>query len=660
MDRLKKILRVAIQDEAQRIKLQVGSPVEITTLAGPKSVDEDGAVDQDYIQKLYSFLFPHDKAALATKQPIKGALNVPNVGKILLIAQPSEPISLRLYLPPQGQAMFDTDWAQNSSKTVAPDPSAMVDMFGGAAPQPMAAPRLSMAPMAPVAAPNVDPLAGVDPAGFSLQFPVASLPPLAPPPPFQALVPPMMDMPEAPSLTAPIAPAMTMAPIVAAPPIQMATPPPIPVTAQMPVAPMQSQRPAVAPTSNIVVTSTPIEVAPEGDIVWGAEAPGESASSDGNNPIDAILIEMVKRKASDLHMTAGEPLCFRLDGEIQRITQAPSTPEDVERYLAPLIPARNKTEFLKIHDTDFAYEIRGVGRFRVNVFRDRMGVGSVMRHIPSKILTAEQLGLPPAITKFCQLTKGLVVVTGPTGSGKSTTLAAMVDLINKTRHDHILTVEDPIEFVHPQQRCLVNQREVHKHTTSFSRALKAALREDPDIVLIGEMRDLETVAIAIETAETGHLVFGTLHTNTAVSTIDRIVDQFPTDRQEQIRMMLSSGLKGVVAQTLLKKKGGGRIAAHEILVTNDAVSAMIREGKNHMIPNHMQSQKQDGNILLNESLLRLVKENLVEPHDAMMKAVDKNGLLENFKRANVKYDPPGMTPPAPPLTAPKAPGKQSA
>jgi twitching motility protein PilT len=229
----------------------------------------------------------------------------------------------------------------------------------------------------------------------------------------------------------------------------------------------------------------------------------------------------------------------------------------------------------------------------------------------------------------------------------------MIDLINKKRADHILTIEDPIEFVHPQQRALINQREVHKHTGSFARALKAALREDPDIVLIGEMRDLETVAIGIETAETGHLVFGTLHTNTAVSTVDRIIDQFPTDRQQQIRMMLASSLKGVVAQTLLKKKNGGRVAAHEILVTNDAVSAMIREGKYHMISNHMQTQKQDGNILLNESLLKLVRDGIVDQEDALRKAVDKNGLLEMMKRAGIAGPTPATptTPPRPPANS---------
>jgi twitching motility protein PilT len=250
-------------------------------------------------------------------------------------------------------------------------------------------------------------------------------------------------------------------------------------------------------------------------------------------------------------------------------------------------------------------------------------------------LTAEQLKLPSAITKLCTLNKGLVLVTGPTGSGKSTTLAAMLDLINKTRKEHILTIEDPIEFVHPQQECLVNQREVHKHTGSFGRALKAALREDPDVVLIGEMRDLETIAIAIETAETGHLVFGTLHTTTAMSTVDRIIDQFPADRQAQIRTMLASSLRGVVTQTLLKKKGGGRVAAHEILISNDAVSAMIREGKIQHLANHMMTQKQEGNQLLNDALLKLVQDGIVDPEEAFFKSVDKNAFLASAKQRGI-------------------------
>jgi twitching motility protein PilT len=318
---------------------------------------------------------------------------------------------------------------------------------------------------------------------------------------------------------------------------------------------------------------------------------------------------------------------------------APALDEQtMSKYILHIIPERNLREFAETNDTDFAYEVPGLSRFRVNVYRDRNGVCSVMRNIPSKILTAEQLELPKAITNFCTLTKGLVLVTGPTGSGKSTTLAAMLDLINKTRHDHILTIEDPIEFVHPQQNCLINQREVHRHTGSFSKALRAALREDPDIVLIGEMRDLETISTAIETAETGHLVFGTLHTNTAASTVDRIIDQFPADRQAQIRTMLASSLKGVVSQMLLKKKGGGRVAAHEILVSDDGLAAMIREAKNHMIPGHMQMSKAKGNRLLNESILSFIKAEQVEFSEGFAKAVDKRGILAGARALGLKVD----------------------
>jgi twitching motility protein PilT len=235
----------------------------------------------------------------------------------------------------------------------------------------------------------------------------------------------------------------------------------------------------------------------------------------------------------------------------------------------------------------------------------------------------EQLRLPKSIEKFCTLGKGLVLVTGPTGSGKSTTLAAIIDHINKSRSDHILTIEDPIEFVHPNHRCLVNQRQVHVHTDSFKSALRATLREDPDIVLVGEMRDLETTRIALETAETGHLVFGTLHTCTAISTIDRLIEQFPADEQQQIRMMLSSSLKGIVAQNLLKRKGGGRVAAIEVLMVNAAVSALIREAKVSQIMSIMQTAKKEGMAILNQELARLVKEDLVEPEEAWRTAVDR-------------------------------------
>lgn len=402
-----------------------------------------------------------------------------------------------------------------------------------------------------------------------------------------------------------------------------------------------SPAPPVQPAPSSVVASPVASAASETrveEINFGSKDASEGSVSQGQNPIDGLLREMVKMKASDMHLTVGQPVIYRVHGDIARVSQDPISPDMMRQLLLPTMPKRNHDEFSRSQDTDYAYELANIGRFRVNVFRDRNGVGAVMRHIPSQILTAEQLGLAPAITKLCTLNKGLVLVTGPTGSGKSTTLAAMLDLINKTRKEHILTIEDPIEFVHPQQLCLVNQREVHKHTGSFGRALKAALREDPDIVLIGEMRDLETIAIAIETAETGHLVFGTLHTTTAMSTVDRIIDQFPADRQSQIRVMLASSLRGVVAQTLLKKKSGGRVAAHEILIANDAVSAMIREGKVQHLANHMLTQKQDGNQLLNDSLLKLVQDGLVDVQDAFFKAVDKNGFLTMAKQRGINVN----------------------
>jgi twitching motility protein PilT len=299
------------------------------------------------------------------------------------------------------------------------------------------------------------------------------------------------------------------------------------------------------------------------------------------------------------------------------------------------MPGKNREEFARRHDTDFAYELAGVARFRANVFMDRKGSGAVFRVIPSKILTAADLGLSPHILQLCRLNKGLVLVTGPTGSGKSTTLCAMVDYINQNRSEHIITIEDPIEFVHENRKCLVNQREVHTHTESFRDALRAALREDPDILLVGELRDLETVAIAIETAETGHLVFGTLHTTTAASTVDRIIDQFSSDRQSQIRTMLAESLRGVIAQTLCKKIGGGRVAALEVLIVTSAVSNLIREGKTFQLPSIMQVGKAQGMVTLNDSLMNLVTKKLVAPEEAYAKSVDKSGFEGLLKRAGV-------------------------
>ena len=351
--------------------------------------------------------------------------------------------------------------------------------------------------------------------------------------------------------------------------------------------------------------------------------------------IDAFLQFMIDAGASDFHYCTGVAPMYRIDGDITAVDSPPSTSETVRRYINEIMPEKNKKEFAETFDTDFAYELPGLARFRVNVFMDRNGVGTVIRQIPIKILTADQLGLPKAVRDLCQIPKGLVVVTGPTGSGKSTTLAAMIDLINETRNDHLITIEDPVEFVHQNKNCLINHREVHQHTMSFKRALRAALREDPDIVLVGEMRDLETVAIAIETAETGHLVFGTLHTTTAPSTIDRIIDQFPGDQQAQIRTMLSDSLKGVIAQTLLKKIGGGRVAALEILICTDAVANLIREGKLHQIPSIMQTGQKFGMRRLNDSLLELVQKGTVDPAEALLKATVKGDLEPRLRSAGL-------------------------
>jgi len=363
------------------------------------------------------------------------------------------------------------------------------------------------------------------------------------------------------------------------------------------------------------------------------------------NPIDEILHDMMGRGASDLHLSTGAVPIMRVHGEIHFANERPILDnEAVMKLLLPIFNEKATRDFEEKRDADFAYEVPGLARFRVNVFEDRNGVGAVMRQIPIDIIPAEKLGLPQAVLDLCFLTKGLVVVTGPTGSGKSTTLAGMVDFINKNRQDHIITIEDPVEFVHKNIKCLVNQREVGQHTKSFKNALRAALREDPDIVLVGEMRDLETIAIAIETAETGHLVFGTLHTTTAISTIDRIIDQFPTDQQEQIRVMLSESIKGVVAQVLCKKIGGGRVAAMEILLGNSAVSSLIREGKTFQIPSVMQTSKGQGMVTMNDSLLALVQKKLVEPKEAWMKSVDKSGLLAMFKNNGIPIPTAGPGP----------------
>lgn len=390
---------------------------------------------------------------------------------------------------------------------------------------------------------------------------------------------------------------------------------------------------------DVVRAFTPTQPSAKGE--GSRDAPqlhDRSVSHSGSTEaIDALLLRLLDEKASDLHVSTASPPMLRRDGDMAKIQRFPVySPEQVQRLLWPIVPPRNREEFGSRHDTDFAYELVGRARFRVNLFMDLRGMGAVFRVIPSKILTVEELNLPKELLPLCQLPKGLVLVTGPTGSGKSTTLAALVDHINETRDAHIITIEDPVEFVHQNKRCLVNQRQVGEHTKSFKGALRAALREDPDIVLLGEMRDLETVAIAMETAETGHLVFGTLHTSSAPATVDRIIDQFPSNEQNQIRVMLANSLKGVISQMLCKRIGGGRVAALEVMFGIPAISNLIREAKVFQIPSIMQTGRSIGMRLMNDHLLSLVKEGLVEPSEALNKSIDRATLTNLFKQNQIK------------------------
>jgi len=376
----------------------------------------------------------------------------------------------------------------------------------------------------------------------------------------------------------------------------------------------------------------PAEEAPTRPIARKSVKMAAQNPDDARIAMERLLRTLVSDGGSDLHLRVSEPPILRKHGEMHRLEgEGKLQNDELEKLLFAIMPERNLKEYHEHNDSDFAYEITGVARFRANVLKDRKGIAAVFRVIPSTIVTADQLGVTQEVQNLCYLTKGLVLVTGPTGSGKSTTLCALVDLVNRARSDHVITIEDPIEFVHENKNCIITQRQVGVHTDSFKSALRAALREDPDIILVGELRDLETVAIAIETAETGHLVFGTLHTTTAASTIDRLIDQFPADRQEQVRTMLSESLKGVVSQVLCKKIGGGRVAAREILLVTPAVSNLIREGKTFQIPSIMQTSKRLGMITMNDTLLDLVEQRLVEPKEAYMKSVDKGAFVNMLK-----------------------------
>ncbi len=360
-----------------------------------------------------------------------------------------------------------------------------------------------------------------------------------------------------------------------------------------------------------------------------AQAEGHVASR-----IDSLLRVVLDKKSSDLHLAVGSPPMLRVDGEMQHIRWRTLTEADFENLLSPITPPRLWDDWHVTGDVDFAYSMGDRARFRVNLFRQEHGAGAVLRMIPPKVLTIEELGLPPQVAAVGRTLRGLVLVTGPTGSGKSTTLAALIDKINRTRPLHIITIEDPVEFVHRSRKSIVTHRELGPDTPTFSSAVKAALREDPDVVLVGELRDLDTMSMALNAAETGLLVFGTLHTNSAAKAVDRLIDGFPPEEQEQVRTVLAEVLKGVVAQVLLKKKGGGRIAAFEILRGSAALSNSIREGKTAAINSLIQTGKAQGMIGMDQYLGDLVVNDLVTYEDAFEKAIDKDqfkNLVEKRK-----------------------------
>jgi len=334
--------------------------------------------------------------------------------------------------------------------------------------------------------------------------------------------------------------------------------------------------------------------------------------------IHEMLSFAVQHSASDVHLAAGEVPSVRIDGEVRRLDLDPLTPDDARRLAYSVMNERQKTRFENDLEVDFSIGVKGLARFRVNVFSQSRGVGVVLRQIPSRVLTLDEIGAPPIFHSIANFRKGLVLLTGPTGSGKSTSLASLIDHINKARSEHILTIEDPIEFIHVPHKCLINQREVGTHTHSFSAALRSALREDPDVILVGEMRDLETVSLALTAAETGHLVFGTMHTNSCPETIDRIIDAYPHDQQAQVRTMLSTSLQAVVTQTLIRKgKGKGRVAAHEVMVVNPAIRNLIRENKLYQIQSVMQAGKSEGMQTMDSSIRRLVQRGAITREQAI-------------------------------------------
>ncbi|KAA8735035.1 type IV pilus twitching motility protein PilT [Acinetobacter qingfengensis] len=343
--------------------------------------------------------------------------------------------------------------------------------------------------------------------------------------------------------------------------------------------------------------------------------------------ITELLAFAVKNGASDLHLSSGLPPMIRVDGDVKRINLPPMEHKDVHRLVYDIMNDKQRRDYEELLETDFSFEVPNIARFRVNAFNQNRGAGAVFRTIPSKVLTMEQLHMGAIFQTISDYPRGLVLVTGPTGSGKSTTLAAMLDYINDNRYEHILTVEDPIEFVHESKKCLVNQREVHRDTHGFNEALRSALREDPDIILVGEMRDLETIRLALTAAETGHLVFGTLHTTSATKTIDRIIDVFPAEEKDMVRSMLSESLQAVVSQALLKRNGGGRVAAHEIMIGTHAIRNLIRENKVAQMYSSIQTGAPQGMVTLDQSLKQLVAKGVVTVAEARKYAKNADTFL---------------------------------
>ena len=664
MQQFKGWLKQAIQLKAAKLELVVGQAPRALGLTEPM----DGQMKEEQYQAFCRSFFPKDYDQIRQGQPAKGTLSVVGVGEMYLIAVPRSK-ALTVYLPPNGADLFKSEWAsllmaknvrspaKEDRKQGSPLPFERVPISAQNPEEPSSQDLAPPPPKAPAQpglglAPKSDPLAMKSPETGELKMPPIEsmtgltgieMPDLGPSPEVSmsshdaltSLEPSSASMasfslpnelPQPPPPASPPPLSDLSFPDLPEPQESEPAPSPLPGLADFPSSPGLEL--GVVPKGSPVPASPPPASSQESGfasekkgIVFSKTIPGTS-SPVGDFPINRLLEEMVKRKASDLHLTMGCPPILRVDGEMQPLSDQPVDGAQMSAILTPIFPGYFYDQFAQENDTDFSYELAGVGRFRVNIFRDRNGVGAVLRQIPTKVLTADDLGLNAAIRKFTRLTKGLVLVTGPTGSGKSTTLAAMIDLINSTRNEHVITIEDPIEFVHEQKKCLINQREVHNHTQSFTRALRAALREDPDIVLIGEMRDLETIAIAIETAETGHLVFGTLHTTTAISTVDRIIDQFPEAQQNQVRSMLANSLRGVISQTLLKRVGGGRVAAQEIMVVSKSIASLIRDNKVHMIANDMQTKKAEGNVLMRDAILDLIKAGIISAQEGINKSPD--------------------------------------